>query len=61
MTEWRKSSFSSLGECVEVRRAGDEVHVRSSKDPAGPVLAFTRAEMAAWVRGCKAGEFDDLM
>jgi len=21
---------------------------------------FTRAEMDAWIKGCKAGEFDDL-
>ncbi|WP_281032459.1 hypothetical protein [Nocardia pneumoniae] len=23
-------------------------------------LEFTRAEFAAWLEGCKAGEFDDL-
>lgn len=59
---WRKSSYSaSNGACVEVAKAADgTIAVRDSKDPAGPTLRFTAAEMDAWVRGCAAGEFDDL-
>jgi len=56
---WRKSRFSDNGSCVEVAEApGDARLVRDSKDPAGPVLAFTSAEWAAFVQGVKAGEFD---
>jgi hypothetical protein len=43
---------------VEVARAGAEVLVRDSKDAAGPVLAFTAAEWAAFVIGVRSGEFD---
>lgn len=34
--------------------------VRDSKHPDAGYLVFTRAEMAAWISGVKAGEFDDL-
>ncbi|MEM8926347.1 MAG: DUF397 domain-containing protein [Actinomycetota bacterium] len=59
---WRKSSFSANGgaNCVEVARVDDEIAVRNSNDPDGPVLRFTGSELAAFVAGCGAGEFDDL-
>jgi hypothetical protein len=57
---WRKSSFSSIGNCVEVASDGSEVLVRDSKDPAGLVLRYTRDEWDAFLRGSKTGEFDDL-
>ncbi|TDC00855.1 DUF397 domain-containing protein [Micromonospora fluostatini] len=43
---WRKSTRSGNGECVEVAvDLPGVVAVRDSKDPHGPVLAFTRV---AW-------------
>jgi hypothetical protein len=57
---WRTSSFTDGQNCVEVADKGDRVAVRHSKDPAGPVLHFTRGEMLAFLKGAKAGEFDDL-
>ncbi|MGH9151148.1 MAG: DUF397 domain-containing protein [Acidimicrobiales bacterium] len=58
---WRKSSYSGQnGDCVELADLGATVAVRDSKDPTGPVLAFTRTELAAFLAGAKAGEFDDL-
>ena len=45
---WRKSSRSNGGSdqtsCVEVAGLGDEVALRDSKNPSGPVLTITRAE-----------------
>jgi hypothetical protein len=59
---WRKASASNGqgGNCVELSPFGDGVAVRDSKDPNGPVLHFTRAELAAFLDGAKGGEFDDL-
>lgn len=61
---WRKSSFSEEnhgGECVEVTAlSGGEVGLRDSKHPERGHFVFTRSEIAAWVAGVKAGEFDDL-
>jgi hypothetical protein len=59
LTEFRTSSFCSLGDCVEVGRASSgEVLVRDSKDRAREPLAFTVDEWAAFVAGVKNGEFD---
>lgn len=60
---WRKSRRSgALGNCVEVAPlAGGSVAVRHSQRPDGPVLVYTRAEMAAFLSGAKDGEFDDLV
>lgn len=60
-TTWRMSSFTDGMNCVEVAKIGDNVALRDSKDPAGPVLHFTRGEMLAFLRGAKAGEFDDMV
>lgn len=60
--QWRKADASNgNGACVEVA-AGEAgvVHLRDSKDPHGAVLTFTRKEIAAFLDGAKAGEFDAL-
>jgi Domain of unknown function (DUF397) len=57
-TNWRKSSYSRIENCVEVatRQAphAPSVWVRDSKNPAGPVLAFTCAAWAAFTQNVKA-------
>jgi hypothetical protein len=63
---WRKSSFSTGGsngggDCVETAALPDgRIAVRNSKDPEAGTVFFTRTEIAAWLKGVKAGEFDDL-
>jgi hypothetical protein len=58
---WRKSSRSNEGSdqtnCVEVAGLADRVAMRDSKDPAGPVLAVTRAEWRAFLSDIRASEF----
>ena len=68
---WQKASQSADGSnCVEVtvtydtsaagHKAGSEklYLMRDSKNPDGPVLAFTPAEWEAFILGVKDGEFD---
>ncbi len=58
---WRKSTYSGAnGDCVELAEAGRLVAVRHSKEPDQGTLLYTRSELAAFIAGCKAGEFDDL-
>ena len=57
---WRKSSHSGSngGDCVEVAgHLPDVVAVRDSKDPGGPVLAFTPDDWRAFTAAIKAGKF----
>ena len=59
---WRKSSFSGAnGDCVELAAIGSGIAVRHSRSPDRGTLVYTRSELAAFVAGCKAGEFDDLL
>ena len=59
---WVTAAASAASNCVEVAPGSDEqILVRNSRDPGGPVLAFTRAEFGAFVAGCKGGEFDQLV
>ncbi|CAG7639814.1 DUF397 domain-containing protein [Actinacidiphila bryophytorum] len=57
---WRKSTYSdgTGGNCVQVADDGaGVVPVRDSKDPQGPVLAFTPAAWTAFVGAAARGEF----
>jgi hypothetical protein len=56
--EWRKSSLSAGGECVEVSMDTDYIAVRHSRDAAGAILTFTPGEWSAFVGGVRLGEFD---
>jgi hypothetical protein len=70
---WHKACTSGAegrSACVEVtatkdtsvapHKSGEDVLylMRDSKDPNGPVLAFTPAEWDAFIAGVKDGEFD---
>jgi len=49
---------STGGICVEVAKKNGFVGVRDSKNPNGPVLAYTTQEWEVFVAGVKNGEFD---
>ncbi|MDY0809814.1 DUF397 domain-containing protein [Kitasatospora purpeofusca] len=55
---WQKSSFSgNQANCVEIASDGELIHIRESDDPAA-IISTTKAKLAAWLQGAKAGEFD---
>lgn len=60
--DWRRSSFGEkTRDCVEVARLPDgRTALRNGSHPEQGAIVFTPAEMDAWIRGCKAGEFDDI-
>jgi hypothetical protein len=61
---WQKSRRSNpTGSCVEMAALpdGSGVAVRNSRDPQGPALIFTIAEIEAFVLGAADGDFDNLV
>jgi Domain of unknown function (DUF397) len=60
---WHKSGHSNPnGSCLEVAELpGGAVAVRNSRDPGGPALIYTPAEITAFLLGAKGGEFDHLI
>jgi hypothetical protein len=60
--DWRASSFTDgEGPRVEVALLPDgTTAMRNGDDPDGTIVYFTPAEMDAFIKGAKAGEFDDL-
>jgi hypothetical protein len=56
---WRKASYSTTGNCVEVaRNLPGLVAVRDSKDPDGSALIFAPGEWQAFTADVKTGDFD---
>ncbi|MFJ9179183.1 DUF397 domain-containing protein [Streptomyces sp. NPDC102360] len=60
---WVKSRHSAaVGNCVEMAELVDgSIAVRNSRDPEGPALIYTRAEVVAFLAGAKEGDFDALV
>jgi Domain of unknown function (DUF397) len=56
--DWRKSSHSAEGNCVEIAFLGDSVAIRNSNDRQGSMLVFTRADWRSFLRSVRDGEFD---
>jgi Domain of unknown function (DUF397) len=57
---WHKSHHSNpSGECVEMAALPSaQIAIRNSRDPDGPALICTKAEVGAFIQGAKNGEFD---
>ena len=60
---WQKSGRSNpSGNCVECAALpGGGVAVRNSRDPEGPALIYTQAEIDAFILGVRDGDFDNLL
>jgi hypothetical protein len=61
---WQKSRFSDNGNNHGVEMAwlpAGEVAVRNCRDPDGPALIYTCAEVEALILDARAGDFDDLI
>ena len=61
---WQKSRRSNpSGNCVELARlpGGAGIAVRNSRDPHGPALIYTDAEIEAFILGARDGDFDHLI
>jgi Domain of unknown function (DUF397) len=54
-SQWRKSSFSGNGDCVECNIDSEGVQVRDSNSPSGIELYFSRAVWKIFVAAVKAG------
>jgi hypothetical protein len=61
---WRKSARSNpSGNCVEIAKLPDDAGfaLRNSRDPHGPALIYTRAEIEAFIGGVTDGDFDHVL
>ena len=61
--EWRKSRHGDPGgECIEMAATGDgAILLRNSRDRDGYWLVSQAAEVADFLAGVKAGDFDPLV
>jgi hypothetical protein len=60
---WLKSRVSNpSGNCVELAELPcGEIAIRNSRFPDGPALLYTRAEIDAFIKGAKDGDFDHML
>jgi len=60
-SQWRKSSFSAIGDCVAVcRLSNGSIGVRNTNDPDAQILELSPEDMAEWLARIKTGAFDNL-
>ncbi len=58
---WIRSTFCANAGCAELARHGDQILIRSSRNPERTPLAFSLDEARALFAGLKAGDFDVLL
>ncbi|MFB9837131.1 DUF397 domain-containing protein [Actinoallomurus acaciae] len=61
--QWHKSPASSpQGNCVELATLpGEQIAMRNSRHPDGPVLIFAKAQLKDLIDAVKHGAFDHLL
>lgn len=57
----KASASNPIGNCVDLTRVDDMIIMRNTRDPDGPVLTFTRDEIAAFFDGVMRREFHHLI
>jgi len=57
---WRRASFCQAGECIEIAQRDGVIFIRNSREPRRQALRYTPEEWQSFIRGVKAGEFDDF-
>lgn len=55
---WRTSTRCETAACVAVAASPEQVHLRDTADPDGPVLTFTAGSWADFLTGVRCGDFD---
>lgn len=59
--QWVRSSFCHTSSCcVEVAQDHDEILVRNSQNPDGPILRFSPEEWKTFLAGARDGDFDQV-
>jgi hypothetical protein len=58
---WRVARHCEAGSCVQIAHKDGMVLIGDSKDPDGPVLAYSQAEWRTFAEGIKLGDFDDFL
>jgi uncharacterized protein DUF397 len=58
---WQKSSLSAPSGCAEVAHVPNEVWIRDSKNPDGPVLRCTHERWASFIAGLRGDEFESIV
>jgi hypothetical protein len=57
---WHTGRRCDGGQCVEIGTLGESILIRSSEDPGGRHVEFSRDEWQMFVDGIKDGDFDYL-
>ncbi len=57
---WRVARNCNSGACIQIASHGEQIVIGDSKNPAGPILTYTRSEWAAFVDGIREGDFDSI-
>jgi Domain of unknown function (DUF397) len=55
---WVKSRRCESSACVEAAVIGDQIAVRNSTSPDGPIVTFSMQEWRAFLGGVQDGDFD---
>lgn len=59
--KFKKSSFSNnYGTCVGVAKDSEQILVTNTNNEK-PIVKFTKSEWNAFLKGVKAGEFDEFL